>query len=197
MAMGKNRTKIAAAAIIAVTCAAVTYFLAIYGGISLRRQSSTIDATKPFSGTPDASKMISSMVRLYFADKEYSFLIAEERTISHSVIPEEFGRAVIENLIKGSQENLMRTIPAKTGLRSLFLTSEGIAYVDLTPNIYTDHPGGTTSELFSLYSIVNSLILNIPEIKMVKILIDGREALTLAGHIDLRNPFKADMLLIK
>jgi len=41
------------------------------------------------------------------------------------------------------------------------------------------------------------LILNIPEIDAVKILIDGRDAMTLAGHIDLRFPFKANMLLVR
>ena len=52
-------------------------------------------------------------------------------------------------------------------------------------------------ERLSIYSIVNSLILNVSEIQMVKILINGKDALTLAGHIDLRFPLKADMLLIR
>jgi len=39
--------------------------------------------------------------------------------------------------------------------------------------------------------------LNIPEIHAVKILIGGRESMTLAGHIDLRFPLKANMLLIR
>jgi hypothetical protein len=60
-----------------------------------------------------------------------------------------------------------------------------------------NHPGGIKLELITIYSIVNSLILNIPAIDAVKILIGGREALTLAGHVDLRFPFKANMLLIR
>jgi hypothetical protein len=45
--------------------------------------------------------------------------------------------------------------------------------------------------------MVNTLALNIPEIEAVKILIEGREAKTLAGHIDIRRPFRANMLMIK
>jgi hypothetical protein len=39
--------------------------------------------------------------------------------------------------------------------------------------------------------------LNIPEIDRVKILIGGGDTMTLAGHIDLRFPFKANMLMIR
>jgi len=34
-------------------------------------------------------------------------------------------------------------------------------------------------------------------VQRVQILIDGNEAPTLAGHIDLQLPFKANMLLIR
>ena len=60
-----------------------------------------------------------------------------------------------------------------------------------------NHPGGIGTEIMTIYSIVNSLVLNIPEIDAVKILIDGKESITLAGHIDLKFPLKADMLLIR
>ena len=49
----------------------------------------------------------------------------------------------------------------------------------------------------TIFSIVNSLILNVPQIKTVKFIKGGREALTLAGHIDIRLPFKANMLLVR
>jgi hypothetical protein len=91
----------------------------------------------------------------------------------------------------------MRTIPAGTTLRALFVAPDQTAYVDLTATLKDAHPGGIQSEQMTIFSIVNSLILNITEINAVKILIDGREAMTLAGHIDLRFPFKANMLLIR
>ena len=49
----------------------------------------------------------------------------------------------------------------------------------------------------TIYSLVNSIVLNLPEVNAVKILIDGQEELTLAGHIDLRDPFTANMLMIR
>lgn len=138
-----------------------------------------------------------SVVHLYFADRENRFLIAEDRAVLHSDEPAELGRIIIKELIAGPREGLMQTIPAGTNLRAFYITQDGTAYVDLTREITEEHPGGVKSEILTIYSIVNTLILNIPEINAVKILIGGGESPTLTGHIDLRLPFKANMLLIR
>ncbi len=134
---------------------------------------------------------------LYFANRENSFLTAEEHVFICSDDPGILGSAVINALIKGSDKGLLRTIPEGTELRAFYVSENGIAYPDFTEALTKNHPGGTESELMTIYSVVNSLILNIPEIRAVKFLIGGKEALTLAGNIDLRFPFAADMLLIK
>jgi spore germination protein GerM len=146
------------------------------------------------TGTQASDKRV---VHIYFADKENTFLKAEERVLSRPDDPVDFGRAIIETLIRGPQEGLMRTIPSGATLKALHVTEDGTAYVDMTKALREQHPGGSESELMTIYSIANSLILNIPEIKAVKILIEGQEAMTLAGHMDLRYPFKANMLLIR
>ena len=69
--------------------------------------------------------------------------------------------------------------------------------MDLAAGIGDLHPGGIKSELLTIYSIANSLILNVPEVEAVKILVNGNETATLAGHIDLQVPLKANMLLIR
>ncbi len=138
-----------------------------------------------------------AVIHIYFAAKDNSFLQAEERVIVSHGNAVDLGRRIIEALIKGPRTELMRTIPAGTDLRAFFLTPGGAAYVDLSEAVTENHPGGSKLEMMTVYSIVNSLILNVPEIESVKILIDGQEALTLAGHIDIRFPFKADMLLIR
>ena len=138
-----------------------------------------------------------SVVHLYFAGKDNSFLIAEEKVLACPDDPEQFGKLIIESLINGPKEGLMRTIPAGAALRALYVTKDKTAYVDISQVIKEKHPGGCKSEIITIYSIVNSLILNIPEINAVKILIDGQESMTLAGHIDLRFPLKADMLIVR
>jgi len=134
---------------------------------------------------------------LYFADRNSSFLTSELRVMHQPDNPVEFGRAIVEALIKGPQKGLVRTIPVATQLRAIYIGPDQVAYIDLSQAVKKKHPGGTNSELLTIYSVVNTLILNVSEIKRVKILVDGDEAPTLAGHIDLQDPFKAHMLLIR
>jgi spore germination protein GerM len=137
------------------------------------------------------------VVHLYFSNKDNSFLNAETRDLFHTDHPTEFGKNIIQALIDGPRTGLMRTIPANTTLKAFYITRDGTAYVDMSDTVRDAHPGGVKSELFTIYSLVNSLTLNIPEIDAVKILINGKEAMTLNGHIDVRYPFKANMLLIR
>jgi hypothetical protein len=59
-----------------------------------------------------------------------------------------------------------------------------------------NHPGGSTAEMATVYSLTNTLTVNMPAIKKVKILIGGKERESLKGHIGLKNPFSINRELI-
>jgi hypothetical protein len=149
------------------------------------------------SGVSATEPLAFPVGHIYFADRNGRYLQAEERIFARSEGEIDRGRAIMEALIKGPKPGLMRTIPAGTQLRAFYLAPGNRAYVDLSENITEKYPGGCKSEILTLYSIVNSLILNMPEVSTVKILVGGRDVPTLAGHIDIRHPFKADMSLIR
>jgi spore germination protein GerM len=159
--------------------------------------SQGVDSAEQNTKITEAGNSVKSIVHLYFADKNNSFLKAEERVFLHSNNPAEFGEAIIGALVDGPRTGLMRTIPAGSKLKAFYITGDGTAYVDMTDDVKDGHPGGVKSELFTIYSVVDSLVLNIPEIHAVKFLINGKEPMTLNGHIDLRFPFKPNMLLIR
>lgn len=171
-----------------VICVVFLNMPAVSSGMDQVEQNARITGSKHSKKT---------IVHLYFSDKDNSFLKAETRDLLHSDHPDEFGRKIIEALTEGPRTGLMRTIPADTTLKAFYITQDGIAYVDMADTIRDAHPGGVKLELFTIYSMVNSLTLNIPEIDAVKILIGGKEAMTLGNHIDVRFPFKANMLLIR
>ena len=151
----------------------------------------------PFQNAEAETESNKISIHLYFADRNNSFLKSELRVMLQPDDPLEFGRTIVEALIKGPQKGLIRTIPVGTELSAIYIDPDDVCYVDLSESIINKHPGGTNSELLTIYSVVNSLILNVSEISRVKILIDGNEAPTLAGHINLQFPFKAHMLLIR
>ena len=175
----------------------------IVGALSLLAVVILLDNTtisRPVEEAPrlaDLGSFRTTPVHLYFSDRNYRFLTAEERALKSQQGPEFLAKSIVEALIRGPQQGLVRTLPEETAVRAVYLIPEGICYVDLTPDVVENHPGGIKSELMSIYSIVNSLVLNVTEIEAVKILINGDESMTLAVHIDLQIPIKANMLLIR
>jgi spore germination protein GerM len=156
-----------------------------------------LDQSNKSEPVVDTNTSGKSVVHLYFSDKKGSFLTAEERVFFDSDDPADFAKIIIEALIEGPRKDLVRTIPVRTTLRALYVTQEGIAFVDFSDTIKDDHPGGVRSELLTIFSIVNSLVLNMSQVDAVKILINGNESTALAGHVDLCFPFKANMLLVR
>lgn len=143
-------------------------------------------------------KLAKVRTHLYFLGPNHRFLKAEERTLVQQDGVVERVRDIVYALIEGPEgDEYLPTVPAETRLLALYVTEDGIGYVDFDRAISEKHPGGSLSELFTIFSIVNTLALNIPEIEAVKILIEGREAETLAGHIDIRFPFRPNILMIK
>jgi spore germination protein GerM len=88
-------------------------------------------------------------------------------------------------------------IPPGTTLRAVFITKSGDAYVDLSREVRTSHPGGTVNELLTVYTIVNALTANLPAVTAVQLLIDGKEVDTLSGHIDLRRPLAKNLAWVQ
>jgi spore germination protein GerM len=184
--------------IILITVLAVIAFAGILAVFSDQTGQNPTERGLP-SNAPAVSEqdVVKTAVHLYFADKDNGYLIAENRVLRHSGDPLAFGRVLIEALIEGPQKGLMRTLPEATEIRALFKLDDETLCVDFSEAIRDKHPGGSQTELLTIYSIVNTIVLNLPEFDQVKLLVGGHEAATLAGHVDLQFPFSANMLLIR
>ena len=137
-------------------------------------------------------------ISLYFADTARFALQAEQRQILRPNTPHALGRLIIQELTTGPQsQGLDRTLPAGDVLRTFFIDSSRTAYVDFSNIMWQKHPGGIQADMLAIYSIVNSLVLNMAEIDAVQFLDLGREPLPTSGHLDLSYPLKANILLIR
>ncbi|MBU4349923.1 GerMN domain-containing protein [bacterium] len=132
-------------------------------------------------------------VNLYFSDSQAMYLVAEKRKISQA--PSLARQSVVE-LIKGPESSdLYPTIPEGTQVNEVYIVDD-IVYIDLSEEIFKNHPGGSSGELMTVYSIVNTLT-EIPTIKGVQILVEGNEMKSLVGHIDISMPLLRDEDWIK
>jgi spore germination protein GerM len=137
-------------------------------------------------------------IKLYFADTQSDYLIPESRSvIFHEGDTTGNVKKIIEELIKGPKTNLIQTIPRGTALQGIALKGTTSVVLDFSPELARNHPGGSLTEMQTIYSIVNSILLTTPSLKEVQILVDGQSRETLKGHIDLRAPLKANLSLIK
>jgi hypothetical protein len=149
----------------------------------------------PQPGTsPDAERRIN--VKLFFEDPERDVLVLEEREVPFSNELAGQIRAVLEELVKGSQAGHRSPLPPETRVIEVFVTARGIAYVDLSQEAVAEQVGGSKGELLAVYAIVNSITTNFPAVARVQILLDDRPATTLAGHVDLSRPLPPDMTLL-
>jgi len=124
-------------------------------------------------------------VVLFFPSEEDTLLHPEEREILANISIVQQAKQTIEELLIGSKNGYLSPFPLETKLRELYLTPEGVAYVDFSKEIQEKHLSGSSSEMATVFSIVNSLAYNFKSIKKVFILIDGGEKETLGGHINL------------
>lgn len=135
-------------------------------------------------------------VKLFFQAPDRRGLVIEDRTIPFSPDLSRQIRALVEELIRGSQAGLLGPFAPGTRVLEVFVTARGVAYVDLSKEVGDEQTGGSESELMSVYSLVNSVAANFPAVRKVQLLVDDRPAATLAGHVDLSRPLTADMTLL-
>ena len=97
-------------------------------------------------------------------------------------------RIVMGELLAGptNTSRLAPVVPYEAAVEAIFVDQQGNAFVDLTapPEELT----GSSTELLLAYGVVNSIILNCPEIVAVQILYGGSDVETLTGQLYLSEP---------
>ncbi|HUE87011.1 MAG TPA: GerMN domain-containing protein [Vicinamibacterales bacterium] len=160
-------------------------------------QDPIVDAP-PQQTTPPATPAVPRIKAvLFFASEDGRGLVGVEQEVplAEGTVPQ--ARALVEAQLRTAPPSpLVSTIPEGTTLRGLFVSSRNEAFVDLDATIRDRHPGGSMNELFTVYTIVNAVTTNLPDVQTVQVLIDGREVDTLAGHVDLRRPLRKNEALI-
>jgi spore germination protein GerM len=131
--------------------------------------------------------------RLFYVADDGMRLTSVERDIAYGEGATEQAREIVAAQIAPVVEPLVSAVPAGTALRAVFLTDNGEAYVDLSRDIVSAHPGGTLNELLTVYTIVNALTVNLPAVTGVQVLVDGKQVDTLAGHVDIRQPLAKNL----
>jgi spore germination protein GerM len=134
---------------------------------------------------------------LFFVTADAQYLTAVPREVPCGATPAEQARHIVAAQLSAAPVSMHSPIPRGTTLRGVFLSERGEAFVDLSAEAASNHPGGSMAEFFTVYAIVNALTVSLPSVSAVQILIDGQEVETLAGHLDLRHPLPKNTTWVK
>jgi germination protein M len=135
-------------------------------------------------------------VKLFFEASDRAGLVLEDRAVVYHADLSRQLKAVLAELIRGSDAGLVAAFDPGTRVHEVFVSSQGCAYVDLSKEALRPRGSGSQVELMSVYAVVNTLAVNFPAVRRVQILVEDRPADSLAGHADISRPLLPDMTLL-
>lgn len=167
--------------------AAVTILFSLAAGCTnfgVSRQPAEKDLVAIVNPNPSQEEIIA---QVYFVDSEAMYLEPEEVAI----VKDDRSQAelLVERLIAGPTDaGHGVVIPDGTTLLSLEIV-DGIAYVNFSKEVKTNHWGGSTGENMTIFSVVNTLT-QLPEIEQVQFLLEGEKVDSIWGHSSTMEPFE-------
>lgn len=166
--------------------------LVVFGALLVRKYR-TAPPSEPVPVAAEQEPKQLREVLLYFGAADGVYLAAEAREIEDCLVEEDCVRATVQALVDGPVGDLVPVLPSHAVLRAVATAEdEGTVTVDFSRELVTGHPGGSVSELLTVYGLANTLAENFPHLRQVRILVEGESAETIKGHVDLREPVQAD-----
>lgn len=135
---------------------------------------------------PNQEAKAKQAVKVYYADTQLTSLVEAEREIEYRTEDEKFGQVIA---LLGQ--------PGQTGQEALWtnftyhsiLLKDGVLTIDASgANQYNL---GSSGEAFAIEALTKSLF-QFPEVKQIRILVDGKPTDSLMGHMDTSQPFSRE-----
>lgn len=188
----QTRRRATVAGLLVILATALVWLFVIVGSRRLAEKAASAPTASVLPEPPPAPGRRIKAQLFYVAEDGLS-LSGVEREVPYAEQAVDQAREIINAQLAPVDQPLVSAVPGGTVLRALFLTPEGDAFVDLSPEISRAHPGGSLGELLTVYTIVDALTINLPVVRAVQILVAGKEVDTLAGHVDIRRPLPKNL----
>lgn len=189
MTRRRRITLLAAAAVLLVLVVAVLLWWS--------RRPAPTSGTDAAGGPRTDGEELRLAVDLYYPG-EGTLLRRERRELAVTDDPEAQLLTLARAVVAGpATPSLLAPLPGGVSVRAVQLTADGVVFVDLvTEDGSAPPPSGSTEELLRVYSLVNTLLLNVAEARSAVLLWNGAQPETLSGHLDLTRPLVPDTSLV-
>ena len=161
-------------------------------------QSSNTPPSSTASTTPSTSEITAQSapsqtvkITLYFPNADASGLVPVNRTVQ---ISDQEVIKTMFNELATPPSGLEKPLPTGTVLRSATV-KDNVATLDLSSEFQKNFHGGSTGELMTMYSIVNT-ITTLPNVHSVQFLLEGKKLDGILGNLDTSSPISRNDSLI-
>ncbi len=182
---------------VAILIAVLVALAGVVAWLSWPRTDESANVAEDGSSEAVAGSELSSEIETWQADLYFpgggGLLFAERHELPVVAEPAERVTRLVSMLLAGPRaENLSAPLPAEIEVRKVYWIDGRTAYLDLeSPEGAPPPASGSTREMLTVYSLVNTVLLNVPEIESLVLLWNGRQLRTFAGHVDTMRPLSA------
>lgn len=174
----KTRRIVLGAAVVAVVVAA------LWGVPRIRRLKAALRHAVRIE--PEASQ---ASYLCYFPTGEGLDLVEESRQAPKAESPADRVRILVTELGRGpAAAGSLPVLPEDAAPRTVFLASDGTAYIDF-PRSALEQASGPREEFLLVRAIARTLIRNCPEVRAFVVLADGAPAGTVVMHFPARGKY--------
>lgn len=164
-------------------------------GLIIGNLNSGVDKQSPAVDKETVPQQTRNII-LYFAAQDGQSLVAESATIDDCIEDEDCLLQTVRALIAGPGEDLVAVLPDQVKVLGVSI-EESLITLNLSSELIAAHPGGTQSELLTVYALANTLAANFPHLRQLQILVEGTPVDTIKGHVDLRYPVYPDFSFVE
>ena len=175
---------------LAITIAVLLLALAGMGiyGLHLRKQA--VELLKTSADTKPVAPPISgptTRITIFVPDDDHGDLIKREVSAALPTEPTLRAREIVRVLItQWEEKDSTHPISNNADVKEVFLLDNNkTAVVDVNGAFADQHRSGVLVEELTVVALARTLGANFSELQQMKLLVDGRERETLAGHADL------------
>lgn len=143
------------------------------------------------AGTPTdlaAANTESVTLQLFLVDTATLRLVPRiVRLQAPTTVPAQ-AQVAVERLIDANPIGYLSPFPPGTKVREVWVSPDGVAYVDFSAGVASLLEQGSTAEILAVYGLIGTLTSSFPEIRLVQLLVGGSPVDSLSGHLDLSAP---------
>ncbi|MBK5275041.1 MAG: GerMN domain-containing protein [Desulfuromonadales bacterium] len=161
----------------------------VFGGLIWKKMQNS----RELRPIPQVNQPAAARKGVLFFVADGTRLAREARELDSCGDTAECVKDLLDELFSGPVGDLNEALPEAAAVSGVRLEGD-LAVVDLTRPFVSDMPVGSSAEMLAVYSIVNTVCVNYPQIARVRITVEG-DAKANLNHLELSEPLVPDYSL--